>query len=147
LLGADDEITVRALGLEDVDPKPPSQIDTQGSISLPPAGRLRAVGRPGIVERDHPLGGDAQGDERGARRAGLAPASVPARARRRHLPSTARSRDLFDRAPIAHPMVEGPALVTINSEIRRYACALPGDPVRPSGWGSPHSVLRAAPQS
>jgi polysaccharide biosynthesis/export protein len=44
VLGADDEITVRALDLEDIDPKTPLRIDMRGNISLPLAGRLRAAG-------------------------------------------------------------------------------------------------------
>jgi len=44
ILGADDEITVRALDLEDIDPKTPLRIDMRGNISLPLAGRLRAAG-------------------------------------------------------------------------------------------------------
>ncbi|MDP3000781.1 MAG: polysaccharide biosynthesis/export family protein [Bryobacterales bacterium] len=44
ILGADDEVTVRALDLEDIDPKTPLRIDMRGNISLPLAGRLRAAG-------------------------------------------------------------------------------------------------------
>ncbi|MBI4877397.1 MAG: polysaccharide biosynthesis/export family protein [Acidobacteria bacterium] len=44
ILGADDELIVRALDLEDIDSKTPFRIDMRGNINLPLAGRMRAAG-------------------------------------------------------------------------------------------------------